>query len=290
MSNIFDFPPDRRDRATPGFLQRLRLISCGSTISDDESGRGLEATRPIVPDLPSRDWTNQELASIYRVRSLLEAAGVSTAVERGLSDEGEPWCVFCRADGEVFMHLCRIDGRYLLGQPELARPLAGDTFAELVDSFSDGALSWPPMCADTRRGRVVRLDRDGNVLPASSDDARRARLDDPAALRRISFSSRSTPKRVGPLRRVDRRSRRAGAADGEGALGPTRRSARPEQPETADTDACGDRRRRASVPVGGCRQPARGPYQAVDACAAHRSVAAGLSTIAHRLRVHRPKA
>ena len=157
MSNIFDFPPDRRDRGTPGFLNDsvdlVRFDDLGRNALLEEETAGVTC----------RDWTNQELASIYRVRSLLEAAGVSTAVERGLSDEGEPWCVFCRPDGDVFIHLCRIDGRYLLDSPNLRRPLAGDSFAELIDSFSDGALT-PADLPDTRRGRVVRLDRDGNVF------------------------------------------------------------------------------------------------------------------------------
>jgi hypothetical protein len=164
MSNIFDFPPGKRgDGAAPGFLQ-----DSADLVRFDELGDlwpGAEAPGPArgTPDEQSRDWSNQELASIYRVRSLLEAAGVSTVVERGLSDEGDPWCVFCRADGEVFLHLCRIDGRYLLDSPELARPLAGDSFADLVGAFSPGALAGQAG-APPPRGRVVRLDRDDNVL------------------------------------------------------------------------------------------------------------------------------
>jgi len=164
MSNIFDFPPGKRgDGAAPGFLHDAADLVRFDEL--DDVWPGAEASGPVgaAPDRPSRDWSNQELASIYRVRSLLEAAGVSTVVERGLSDEGDPWCVFCRADGEVFLHLCRIDGRYLLDSPELARPLSGDSFADLVGAFSPGALAGQAG-APPPRGRVVRLDRDDNVL------------------------------------------------------------------------------------------------------------------------------
>ncbi len=265
MSNIFDFPPDRRDRATPGFLNDsvdlVRFDDLGrNTLLDDETDC-----------VTCHDWTNQELASIYRVRSLLEAAGVSTAVERGLSDEGEPWCVFCRPDGEVFIHLCRIDGRYLLDSPNLRRPLAGDTFAELVDSFSDAALM-PADVPDTRRGRVVRLDRDGNVF-----------LHPVTMLAALVWTILLRSEDL-VLVEVDPEEGRAGAEwlaalgepalDDEAALGLPAAEAGTAQQQTG---RFGDDARPVNAEAGG------GPREALTKLLMHAplgSVAAGLSTIA----------
>ena len=110
-----------------------------------------------------RDWTNQELASIYRVKHLLDVAKIPTELDRGVTDEGEPWCVFCSTDGHVFIHLSRIDGVYWLDSPKLTAPLQGISFDELVQSFiarsegldqgaQDGAL------------KVVPLKRNGTVF------------------------------------------------------------------------------------------------------------------------------
>ncbi len=44
-----------------------------------------------------RDWSAQELAEFYRVESVLIQAGLRVTSARGLTDEGEPWFVFCRA-------------------------------------------------------------------------------------------------------------------------------------------------------------------------------------------------
>src|SRR5579863_4682664 len=46
----------------------------------------------------ARDWTQRELSEFYRVESALIQAGMALETERGVTDEGEPWFVFCRAD------------------------------------------------------------------------------------------------------------------------------------------------------------------------------------------------
>lgn len=82
-----------------------------------------------------RDWTNQELSDFYRAVASLGQAGIAVEMDRGLTDEGEPWMVLCRLDGEVFIHFCRMDGQYLLDSPALGAPLRGPHFAALVDHF-----------------------------------------------------------------------------------------------------------------------------------------------------------
>jgi hypothetical protein len=80
-----------------------------------------------------RDWSAQELAEFYRVEAALIQAGLRVVSERGLTDEGEPWFVFCRTeDDEVIIHFARIDGRYLISAPAYCGTATGPDFPALV--------------------------------------------------------------------------------------------------------------------------------------------------------------
>jgi hypothetical protein len=86
----------------------------------------------------SSDWNRQELAEFYRVESLLIQGGLSVATDRGISDEGDPWFVFCRADNEradneeVIVHLARIDGEYLIAASVISGVARGSDFRCLI--------------------------------------------------------------------------------------------------------------------------------------------------------------
>ena len=84
-----------------------------------------------------RDWTQCELAEFYRVEAALIRAGLLVDVDRGISDEGDPWFVFCRRDnGEVIAHFARIGDQYAIASsafPGLAR---GKDFAQLVGELT----------------------------------------------------------------------------------------------------------------------------------------------------------
>ena len=82
------------------------------------------------------DWTRDELAELYRIEHALVQSGLTLEVERGVTDEGDPWFAFCRADGEVLIHLARYDGLYRLHSPALSSPLIGRSFVELTKAFS----------------------------------------------------------------------------------------------------------------------------------------------------------
>jgi hypothetical protein len=85
--------------------------------------------RPAAP----RDWSTQELAEFYRVEAALIQAGLSVVSERGLTDEGEPWFVFCREeDDEVIIHFARLDGRYLISAPGYCGTAMGRDFRSLA--------------------------------------------------------------------------------------------------------------------------------------------------------------
>jgi hypothetical protein len=161
MSNIFNFRPKKSESLNSDFLK-----DADDTVQFDQIDRGipLDQTPQHVlqthqAELVQRDWSNQELANIYRVKKLLDAAGVPNGLERGITDEGDPWCIFCAHGGEVFIHLCRIDGRYVLDSPNLRAPLSGADFAELIENFSDGTLS-----GAAGRKRVIKLQRGGKVF------------------------------------------------------------------------------------------------------------------------------
>lgn len=118
-----------------------------------------------LPD-PTKDWTNQELADLFRVRRLLGGAGVAVDTLRGVTDEGDPWFVFCHLNGDVFIHMARIDGAYVLDSPNVHRPLRGRDFNELIADFTSDAL---PAYARTGNAegeterRVIKLERGGKV-------------------------------------------------------------------------------------------------------------------------------
>lgn len=91
-----------------------------------------------VGTLQPRDWTNDELAELYRVETALSRANISLQTDRGLTDEGDPWFVFCRSDGEVIVHIARFDGRYHVFSPVLPEPLTGHSFTALTKAFVSG--------------------------------------------------------------------------------------------------------------------------------------------------------
>lgn len=83
-------------------------------------------------------WTNTELAELYRVEHALVQAKIVIETDRGVTDEGDPWFVFCRADGEVVVHVTRFSGSYRLYSPALHTPLTGPSFSTLTKSFLSG--------------------------------------------------------------------------------------------------------------------------------------------------------
>jgi len=112
----------------------------------------------------AKDWTNQELAHLYRVKRLLDLAGVSNTIDRGLTDEGDPWFLFCDATDEVFIHLCRIDGVYILDNPSIETPLRGQDFSHLVNAFLERKLKTTSEHSLEDKHKVVRLARNNKVF------------------------------------------------------------------------------------------------------------------------------
>lgn len=59
-------------------------------------------------------WNNQDIADFYRAVDILKQAGLSTEVDSGVTDEGDPWFVFLRPDnGDVIAHFAQIDNQFI---------------------------------------------------------------------------------------------------------------------------------------------------------------------------------
>jgi hypothetical protein len=92
---------------------------------------------PLFFRSPARgDWTQQELAEFYRVETILMQSGISLDTDRGVSDEGDPWFVFCRPEtGDVIIHFARHGSEYVAAGGGIDRVLRGRSFRDIVDSF-----------------------------------------------------------------------------------------------------------------------------------------------------------
>jgi hypothetical protein len=84
----------------------------------------------------ANDWTQQELAEFYRVEAALTRGGLLVEVDRGLSDEGDPWFVFCRRDnGEVIAHFARVRGQYIVASSAVSGVARGQNFGLLLSEL-----------------------------------------------------------------------------------------------------------------------------------------------------------
>mgnify|MGYP003148283637 CR=1 FL=1 len=110
---------------------------------------------------PEVGWSNQELADLYRTQRILAQAGVTTEVDRGITDEGDPWFVFMDGQGEVLVHFSRFDGVYLVSSHLQEAPIKGESLQDLVTQFSnrvrpvDSRQEAPNVVSMARRHRDV---------------------------------------------------------------------------------------------------------------------------------------
>jgi len=123
------------------------------------------AKKPPTEDCPesifASDWTNQELADLYRAHALIQAAQPGLESDRGISDEGDPWFLIGKSNGDVLVHICRIQGMYILDSVALSHVLSGSNFNALVENFL--ATVTENREETTGPSNVVRLSRGGTV-------------------------------------------------------------------------------------------------------------------------------
>jgi len=81
-------------------------------------------------------WAEEERAQIERVIEALGEAGIALGFCEGVSDEGDPWAVWCSPEtDEVLLHVARIGGTYRLYLPGHRAPRVGKDLAALLDSW-----------------------------------------------------------------------------------------------------------------------------------------------------------
>ncbi|TXM64325.1 hypothetical protein FV226_26645, partial [Methylobacterium sp. WL12] len=103
------------------------------------------------------DWSQQEIAEFYRVEAALTQAGLRMTSDRGLSDEGDPWFVFCRFDGDVIMHFARIDDLYVVASEAFERPLQGPDFRALLNTVAAEHPTLVPIPRQNPQGKPGNL-------------------------------------------------------------------------------------------------------------------------------------
>jgi len=65
----------------------------------------------LAPD--QDDWTDRERREISRLETMC-AANKGWALGYGCAEAGDPWCIVHDADGEVMVHIARIERRYVV--------------------------------------------------------------------------------------------------------------------------------------------------------------------------------
>ena len=81
-------------------------------------------------------WSDNELTHIHRAAKILWNGGLCLEADYGITDDGEPWCVFCDADSDdVLVHFARIGGQYIACTPFHNGGLKGRVFRDVIDRF-----------------------------------------------------------------------------------------------------------------------------------------------------------
>ena len=113
------------------------------------SAQSLVAT-PIVCQL---GWSAEELDLLLGAAKFLRSAGTDLVTDHGVTDEGEPWFVFCDPEnGDVLVHFARISGKYLACVPFLDHALTGNVLHGLLDRFLQSrCIVWPMFLVEEQR-------------------------------------------------------------------------------------------------------------------------------------------
>jgi hypothetical protein len=116
----------------------------------------LRLRRASKTALPCQDWSQQELAELYRVRDRLVQSGIAISVEVGLTDEGEPWAVYVQhGSGDPFVHIARLDGQIVVANLMAEVVYRGADFRAITDQMLESAPLLMPQTG--RAGRKVVL-------------------------------------------------------------------------------------------------------------------------------------
>jgi hypothetical protein len=81
-------------------------------------------------------WSAHELALFSRTVKLLSSGGLRIETDYGLTDEGEPWLVFCHGEsGDIFGHFARLREGYVACIPFRSHGLRGWQLPDVLSRF-----------------------------------------------------------------------------------------------------------------------------------------------------------
>ena len=81
-------------------------------------------------------WSTHELALFCRAATLLSSESLCVETDYGLTDEGEPWLVFCDSEsGDILGHFARMDDQYVACVPFRRGALRGWELSGLLSRF-----------------------------------------------------------------------------------------------------------------------------------------------------------
>lgn len=153
-----------RGHALDGFVDDGDLLEFSRP--EDAHTQSAGSTRSAHQNsLFASDWSNQELADLYRAHSLIQSAQPGLECDRGISDEGDPWFLIGDEKGDVLVHICRIKGTYILDSVALPKALHGKDFNALIEDFLTTVAGEQAQDAEAAQepANVVRLARGGTV-------------------------------------------------------------------------------------------------------------------------------
>jgi hypothetical protein len=102
------------------------------------------STGSVEPNVPLTGWSARELALFSRAARLLSSGGLHIETDYGLTDEGEPWLVFCHVEsGDVCGHFAKVHEKYVACIPFRGNGLRGWQLHDVLSRFlRRRGISW----------------------------------------------------------------------------------------------------------------------------------------------------
>ncbi|MFL5030034.1 MAG: hypothetical protein ACJ8E1_09180 [Xanthobacteraceae bacterium] len=120
-------------------------------------------------------WSKHELGHLHRAAELMRAGRLPVGTDCGVTDEGDPWFVFCDAEtGEVVAHFARIGRRYVACVPFHNCALTGPVFPDLIEQFLQQRTVARPISAGIRSTPAAGTQR--SAIGVGTDQPRHVRL------------------------------------------------------------------------------------------------------------------
>jgi hypothetical protein len=117
---------------------------------------------------PVSDWSFAELAVFDHVRQSLKLQGVEVELEHGVTDEGDPWLIFCADACDVICHFAKMGDEYVACVPFCGTGMTGVILSDLVVDF------FPHLRNTAKRARrarpVGKIARGHDVVHRNSND------------------------------------------------------------------------------------------------------------------------